>query len=104
MLRSLLLGFMKAHILYHAGREPVYGAWLLEELAAHGYQIGPGTLYPTLHSLEEAGYLKSEKRVVAGRRRKYYTLTAAGAEALAELRAKAWELVAEISAPFEDSA
>lgn len=97
MLRDLLFGFMKAHILYHAGQEPVYGVWLQQELAEHGYQVSPGTLYPTLHSLEEDGYLVQEKRVVGGRARKYYRLTPAGEAALAEIRLKAQELLDEIS-------
>lgn len=101
MLRDLLLGFARIHILYHAGQGPVYGAWLSEELARHGYRLSPGTLYPTLHSLEEQGYLSSEKRVVDGRRRKYYTLTAKGRALLDEMREKALELVAEI-APGDD--
>ena len=96
MLRDLLLGFIKIHILYHAGKQPVYGLWLMEELAHHGYTISPGTLYPTLHSLEQEGYLVSEKRVVEGRQRRYYTLTPAGEAALAEARDRLAELVAEV--------
>ena len=96
MLRDILSGFIKIHVLHHAGQQPVYGLWLMEELARHGYTISPGTLYPTLHSLERAGYLASQKRVVAGRQRRYYTLTPAGAAALAEARARLAELVAEV--------
>ena len=96
MLRSLFLGFIKLHILHHAGQRPVYGLWLIEELARHGYRLSPGTLYPTLHSLEEQGYLASEKRVVGGKVRRYYRLTPQGAEALAEAREKVAELVSEI--------
>jgi len=93
---DFLSGFVKIHILYHAGQRPVYGVWLMEELARHGYTTSPGTLYPTLHSLERAGYLTSEKRVVKGRQRRYYTLTPAGEAALAEARARLAELVAEV--------
>ncbi len=96
MMRELLLGFIKIHILYHAGQQPVYGLWLMEELARHGYTISPGTLYPTLHSLERAGYLTSEKRVVGGRQRRYYAITPAGETALAEARDRLAELVAEV--------
>ncbi len=96
MLRNLLLGFIKIHILHHASLDAVYGLWLIEELAHHGYALSPGTLYPTLHSLEQEGYLQSEKRVVAGRRRRYYTITPRGVEALAEARAKLRELVTEV--------
>ncbi|MEJ5311535.1 MAG: PadR family transcriptional regulator [Anaerolineae bacterium] len=96
MLRDLLLGFIKIHILHHAALDAVYGLWLIEELAHHGYTLSPGTLYPTLHSLEEEGYLQSEKRVVGGRQRRYYTITTQGIEALTEARAKLRELVDEV--------
>ena len=94
--RDLFLGFIKLHLLHHASREPIYGLWLIEELARHGYQLSPGTLYPMLHSLEEAGWLASEERVVAGKVRKYYTATRKGKVALAEGRVKARELLDEI--------
>ncbi len=97
--RDLFLGFVKLHILYHAGCEPVYGLWLIEELARHGYELSAGTLYPMLHSLEEHGLLVSEKRVVEGKMRKYYHLTDAGADALNQGREKAVELLNEISEP-----
>lgn len=98
MLHNLLLGFIKIHILHHAALDAVYGLWLIEELAHHGYSLSPGTLYPTLHSMEEEGHLYSEKRVVEGRQRRYYTITPQGVEALTEARAKLRELVAEVLA------
>ncbi len=94
--RDLFLGFVKLHILYHAGREPVYGLWLIEELQRHGYDLSAGTLYPMLHSLDEEGFLESEKRVVRGKVRKYYRLTTAGREALERGRDRAVELLDEI--------
>lgn len=94
--RDLFLGFIKVHILYHAGHEPIYGLWLIEELARHGYQLSPGTLYPMLHSLEEEGLLVSETHVVEGKVRKYYRLIQAGRAALDQARAKALELLSEI--------
>ena len=96
MIHDLFSGFIKIHILHHADEREVYGLWLMEELAHHGYSISPGTLYPTLHGLEEAGYLASEKRVVGGRQRRYYTITPAGREALCEARAKLTELMSEV--------
>jgi len=96
MLRDLFLGFVKVHILHHAAREPVYGLWLIEELARHGYELSPGTLYPTLHGLEREGLVSSERRVVGGRLRRYYTATPAGRAALTEARARIAELVAEV--------
>ncbi len=69
MIRSRVIsfnGFIRLHILYHAAKEPIYGAEITEELVRHGYRLSQGTLYPTLHMLERLGYLKSRTR---GRRR-----------------------------------
>ena len=96
MLRDVLSGFIKLHILYHASREPVFGLDLIQELRRHGYELSPGTLYPTLHALEEEGYLRHEDKIVNGRRRKYYTATRQGRVVLAQARVKVRELVGEI--------
>jgi len=96
MIREFFLGFIKIHILYHAAQEAVYGAWLMRELARHGYDLSPGTLYPALHTLEREGYLIREVRVVEGRQRKYYRITDRGQMVLAEARQKIAELVREV--------
>jgi PadR family transcriptional regulator, regulatory protein PadR len=96
MLRDFFLGFVKVHVLHHASQEAVYGLALMEELRRHGYEIGPGTLYPLLHGLAEAGYLAREDRIVGGKVRKYYTATNQGREALAEAKEKIRELVDEV--------
>jgi len=96
MLRNFFLGFIKIHILHHAGEAPVYGVALIAELRRHGYELSPGTLYPVLHQLEEAGYLSRLDRVVDGKVRKYYALTKRGTAALGEVREKTAELVGEV--------
>jgi DNA-binding PadR family transcriptional regulator len=68
---------------------------MMEELARHGYKLGPGTLYPLLHWLELDGLLRSESEVVAGKARKYYVATDKGRAALAEIRPKVAELIGE---------
>lgn len=93
---DLFLGFVKLHILYHAGQEPVYGLWLIDELSEHGYRLSPGTLYPILHILLEEKLLNCETRVVAGKVRKYYRLTGAGRRVLDEGKKKAQELLEEL--------
>ena len=95
--RDLFLGFVKLHILHHAGREAVYGLGLIEELGRHGYRLSPGTLYPILHGLEQERLLVCETHVVAGKVRKYYRLTATGRIALREGKKKARELMKEIA-------
>jgi len=96
MLKEFFLGFIKIHILYHASIGPVCGVEMMEELQRHGYHLSPGTLYPTMHRMERDGYLQSGSRVVSGKARRYYTITARGLEALAEARRYIGELVREV--------
>jgi len=96
LVRDIFLAFVRVHVLHHAAEGPIYGAAMIEELARHGYQLGPGTMYPTLHALRDKGYLEEERRVVGGKVRKYYRITATGRRALALLRPKVRELVGEV--------
>src|SRR5690625_3325878 len=96
VLRKLFLGFIHIHILYHDKEHHIYGVWMLEEISEHGYSISSGTLYPILHSMESDGLLIREDRNVAGKIRKYYTITEKGDLVLIEARKKAYELFKEI--------
>lgn len=96
MIRDLFLGFIKLHILYHAIEEPIFGLDMIRELQRHGYDMSPGTLYPILRKLYEAGYLEQQIEVIGGKQRKYYRATPAGEAALAEAMIKVRELVSEV--------
>jgi DNA-binding PadR family transcriptional regulator len=96
MFRDVFLGFIKLHILYHASKDKICGVEMMQELREHGYEISPGTLYPTLHLLEREGYIKGEAKVVAGRRRRYYQATGKGRKALDKAKVKIRELVEEV--------
>jgi PadR family transcriptional regulator, regulatory protein PadR len=96
VLRKLFLGFIHIHILHHAKEHPVYGAWMVDELKEHGYNISSGTLYPILHSMETDGLLSKKEQNVEGKIRKYYTTTEKGEHVLEEAREKAYELFKEI--------
>ena len=96
VLRHMFLGFMRLHVLYHAEKEPICGVEIMEELRHHGYDIGPGTLYPMLHQMQQSGLLKSEDEVVDGKRRKNLRLTDSGKKALAKAREQLKELVSEV--------
>ncbi len=96
VLRKLFHGFIQVHILYHAGKSPVFGSWMIEELKKHGYEISAGTLYPLLHELNQKGLLEKREKIIEGRTRKYYSLTPAGKEVLEEVKDKAFELVEEL--------
>lgn len=94
--RETFLGFIRVHLLHHAAKAPFFGTEMLEELRRHGYALSPGTLYPILHALESAGYLRSEQQVVAGKVRRYYRGTAKGVRALQKLKVKVRELTEEV--------
>ncbi|MGW5312695.1 PadR family transcriptional regulator [Nocardia thailandica] len=74
-----------------------YGYAILQRvdtLSGGRMQWSDGMLYPLLHRLERLGYVSAAWRTAeTGRRRKHYTLTPAGREALAERRSQ-WEVVA----------
>lgn len=96
VVREFFLGFIKIHMLFHAQREGFCGVDMMKELSRHGYSIGPGTLYPILHRMGQAGFLLKEKRVENGRLRIYYRTTRKGRSALQHAKSKIRELVCEV--------
>jgi DNA-binding PadR family transcriptional regulator len=94
--RELFSGLIRIHVLVHASHEPIFGLAMMEELAHHGYRIGPGTLYPLLHGLERSGLLKSALKTVGGRKRRVYKITSVGKKALEKARVKVDELHHEL--------
>ncbi len=94
--RELFFGLIRIHVLVHAAHEPIFGLAMMEELAHHGYRIGPGTLYPLLHGLERGGLLRSASKAIDGRRKRVYTITAAGRKALERAKVKVDELHHEL--------
>lgn len=50
------------------------------------FDLPEGTVYPSLHRLEDAGLVASEWATVSGRRRRVYRLTAVGEASLAQKR------------------
>jgi PadR family transcriptional regulator, regulatory protein PadR len=97
--RDLYSGLIRLHILYHASKEEIFGLEMMEELGRHGYGLSSGTMYPLLHSLEEKGLLKSNKRLQGSNRRRFYRATPAGRQALKMARERVKELFSEL---FED--
>jgi len=94
--RDVFTSFVRVHLLHHAAQGPIFGVEMIAELGRHGYVLSPGTLYPILHGLEAAGLLKSSGKVVGGKARKYYTVTAKGRRVLAEVKQKVRELIGEV--------
>jgi DNA-binding PadR family transcriptional regulator len=94
--KEFLRGAVRLHILHHAADRDVHGAWMSEELAEHGHRISPGTLYPTLHRMEDEGLLRSREIVVNGRRRRVYRATRRGQRTLEQMRDALRELADEV--------
>jgi DNA-binding PadR family transcriptional regulator len=74
----MIQGLVRLRILRAASRGPISGVELSDDLARAGHQVSPGTLYPLLHDLEKAGWLKSKGKTVKGKRRRYYRVTKKG--------------------------
>ncbi len=94
--RELFSGFIRLHVLHHACEGEIYGQWMIEELARHGYRLSPGTLYPMLHAMQRNGYLTMREERHGRSVRRLYRATDIGREALDEARAKLKELFGEL--------
>lgn len=76
-----LKGHLDLLLMEIVGARPAHGYAIIEALRDRSggvFDLPEGTVYPALHRLEAAGVLQSEWSVVGGRRRRLYSLTAAG--------------------------
>lgn len=92
----LRAGLVPLHILHHAVEGEIFGQGMIDELRRHGYSIGPGTLYPMLHRLEERGYLRVREERNGRTMRRYYRATPAGHAALTAVKPQIRELFEEL--------
>ena len=100
---DLLAGLVRLHILHHAAEHEIYGQWMIDELARHGYKLSPGTLYPMLHAMERKGYL-SCRRVREGKTvRKLYSATEFGRAGLTLAKTRLRELTGDGRKKKKDS-
>jgi len=94
---DLLQGTLDLLILKIIALEPMHGwaiAQRIRQMSGDVLQVGQSALYPSLHKLEQNGWISSEWAVSENNRRaKYYTLTKAGRKAL-EKEAAHWERLA----------
>ena len=91
---GLLQGTLDLLILKVIALEPMHGwaiAQRIRQISGEVLQVGQSALYPSLHKLEQHGWIRSEWAVSENNRKaKYYTLTRAGRKALEEEAAQ-WE-------------
>jgi DNA-binding PadR family transcriptional regulator len=69
---------------------------MIQELSRHGYRLSPGTLYPLLHGLEKKGLLRSREVRNGKSRRREYSATPTGRQALRAAKKHVRELFGEI--------
>jgi PadR family transcriptional regulator, regulatory protein PadR len=90
---EMLKGHLDAIVLAALEAGPAHGYAIIEAIkrnSTNTFDLAEGTVYPALHRLEAAGLLSSVWMTPpGGRRRRLYSLTKAGAAALADRR-KAW--------------
>ena len=69
-------------------RGPLHGYGItaqIENMSAEALRVEEGSLYPALHRMEEAGWIKANWTVTENKRRaRVYEITAAGRRELAE--------------------
>lgn len=84
---TLRRGLLEFLILAIVSNEKVYTAELLQRLSETDFATQEGTLYPLLSKMRRQGLLDYEwHESASGPPRKYYKLTRAGREQLAEFR------------------
>lgn len=85
---NLLLGTLDLLILKALALQPLHGlgvARRVEQITGGTFQVKPGSLFPALHRMEEAGWLTSTNGTSDNNRKaRFYRLTAAGRKQLGE--------------------
>jgi PadR family transcriptional regulator PadR len=85
---SLLQGTLDVLILKVLTLEPMHGLGIsrrIAQITGGTFDVKPGSLFPALHRMEQAGWLSAEwGESENNRRAKFYRLTAAGRRQLKE--------------------
>jgi len=104
---DLLRGTLDLLILKALTLEPLHGVGIsrrITQITKGAFEVSFGSLFPSLHRMEEKGWLEAEWRAsVNNRRAKYYRLTSTGR---AQLKAEErdWNQVVRIMTAAVESA
>ena len=94
---DLLQGTLHLLVLQALAPQPLHGLGVSQrifQITKQTFEVKPGSLFPALHRMEEAGWLKSYwGESENNRRAKFYTLTKAGQRQL-ESETEDWERIA----------
>ena len=101
---QMLKGVLEGCVLAIIGQQETYGYEIGQELERYGFgKITEGTIYPLLLRLEKNGCLAAVYRASdVGPKRKYYHLTEAGREELAQFVESFGEMAAAVQALLGD--
>ena len=92
-------GFLKIILLSIIKDKPTHGYDIIHMMSerTHGnWMPSPGSVYPALEYLESKGYITSEE----SERKKVYTITAKGVEAIQRMKEKRNEMLNELVSFF----
>jgi transcriptional regulator len=93
---DLLQGTLDLLVLKAVALGPLHGLAVsqrIEQITKGTFQVKPGSLFPALHRMEEAGWLQSAWGESENKRRaKFYRLTRAGQRQL-EVEAESWQRI-----------
>jgi len=103
---SLLQGTLDVLILKVLALEPLHGLGISRRIAqvtAGTFEVKPGSLFPALHRMEEAGWLAAAwGETESGRRAKFYRLTRVGRRQL-QAETEQWTRIAAAMAQALES-
>lgn len=92
---AFMSGIPELVVLRLLARSEMYGYELIRAIrvgSGESIVLAEGVVYPTLHSLESRGLLKSKGKLVKGRTRVYYQTTAKGRKRLGQLEGE-WQRI-----------
>jgi transcriptional regulator len=93
---DLLQGTLDMLVLKALSLQPLHGLGVsnrINQITQGTFDVKPGSLFPALHRMEEAGWLKSEwGESENNRRAKFYSLTKAGRRQL-EVETNDWQRI-----------
>lgn len=104
---DLLRGTLHLLVLKALSLEPLHGVGIsrrITQITRGAFQVSFGSLFPSLHRMEEKGWVEAEWRTSENNRRaKYYGLTSSGRAQL-KVEEREWNQVVKIMTSAVESA
>jgi PadR family transcriptional regulator len=104
---DLLRGTLDLLVLKALSLEPLHGVGIsrrITQITKGAFQVSFGSLFPSLHRMEEKGWVEAEWRASENNRRaKYYRLTSSGRAQL-KIEERDWHEVVKVMTAAVESA